>query len=168
MGKKLTVVDDNDNVIGSATRKETKEKKLNWRFAAILIFNSKGEMLIGKRPGHLRAYPDKWTYPAGGKVDYNESYLEAAKREMMEEIGVEMDLKKKFEYSTFSSSEGKIFVQVFSGIKEDGFKPNPKEVEEIKWVTKEWLKKDIESNPDNYTQPFIQGFSSYLKANKKI
>ena len=57
-----------------------------WRLCAgVAIFNSKNEILIGERIGIT---PSTWQTPQGG-VDVGETILEASKREMYEEVGLE-------------------------------------------------------------------------------
>lgn len=54
-----------------------------------IITNSKGEVLIAKRPAH-KSYPNLWEFP-GGKVESNETVFVALKREFAEEIGIEIE-----------------------------------------------------------------------------
>lgn len=50
----------------------------------IVVFNSKSEVLVGKRVGPNR---DNWQYPQGG-IDGEEEPREAAVRELYEEVGI--------------------------------------------------------------------------------
>lgn len=50
----------------------------------IVVFNSKGEVLVGERI----TLKNSWQFPQGG-VDDGENLLEAAKRELYEEVGIE-------------------------------------------------------------------------------
>ncbi|NRA53688.1 MAG: 8-oxo-dGTP diphosphatase MutT [Gammaproteobacteria bacterium] len=54
--------------------------------AAGVIENHQGEILIAKRLAHLHQ-GGKWEFP-GGKVEANESALEALTRELSEEVGL--------------------------------------------------------------------------------
>lgn len=56
----------------------------------IVIINSSKEILLQKRSSSKRTNPGKWGI-CGGKIDANESVLEAAVRETKEEIGVELE-----------------------------------------------------------------------------
>jgi 8-oxo-dGTP diphosphatase len=57
-----------------------------------LFFNKQGQILAGKRQKH-QIYADFWEFP-GGKVEDNEELISALKREMAEELDVEV-LKAK-------------------------------------------------------------------------
>ena len=61
------------------------EKKLPLRIGVgIVLLNHENKILVGKRIDNPKNY---WQMPQGG-VDNNESFLEAAKRELKEETGV--------------------------------------------------------------------------------
>ena len=48
----------------------------------LIIINDKGKLLLCKRKNI-----DTWQFPQGG-IDNNETYLQAAKRELFEEVGI--------------------------------------------------------------------------------
>jgi len=49
----------------------------------IIVFNRKGEVLVGERVG----VPDSWQFPQGG-IDEGEDPQAAALRELYEEVGI--------------------------------------------------------------------------------
>ena len=55
------------------------------------IFNSKGEILIMKRGKKAKNEIGKWEIP-GGSVEFNETIENALKREVKEEIGVDIKI----------------------------------------------------------------------------
>jgi nucleoside triphosphatase len=54
-----------------------------------IIRNSRDEVLICKMPKDRGAYPGQWAIPGGG-VDEGEKMEEALRREMREEVGMEI------------------------------------------------------------------------------
>lgn len=85
----LDIVDNNDVVIGQATRAECHTNTaLIHRAAHVLVFNSSGELLLQKRSADKDIQPDKWDSSVGGHLAQGESYLAAAYREMAEELGL--------------------------------------------------------------------------------
>jgi len=46
-----------------------------------------GQVLLARRSGHRRSYPNRWSFP-GGHVEAGETLEQALAREMSEEIGV--------------------------------------------------------------------------------
>ncbi len=58
------------------------------RVAVGIIINKKNQILIAKRASHQHQ-GNKWEFP-GGKVESNETSQQALKRELKEELGVEI------------------------------------------------------------------------------
>ena len=89
-----------------------------------------GRYLVGRRAAHKR-HGGLWEFP-GGKVDVGESMLEAARRELAEELSVSTNGIGR---TLFSSSDGDApFLIHFVEVEIDG-EPIPHEHSEIAWFT---------------------------------
>ena len=83
------IVDENDQVIGQAPRSQCHgDPSLVHRVAHVLLFNSRGELLLQKRSLNKDIQPGRWDTSVGGHLDPGEDYRTAALREMAEELGV--------------------------------------------------------------------------------
>nr|WP_320051419.1 NUDIX domain-containing protein [uncultured Desulfuromonas sp.] len=83
------IVDENDDVVGLKPRNVCHgNPEFVHRVAHVLLFNSRGELLLQKRSPTKDVQPGKWDTSVGGHVDPGEDYLQAAYREMKEEVGV--------------------------------------------------------------------------------
>lgn len=83
------IVDEQDRVIGQAPRSRCHgDPSLIHRVAHVLVFNPAGDLLLQKRSMNKDIQPGRWDTSVGGHLDPGESYLEAARREMEEELGV--------------------------------------------------------------------------------
>lgn len=81
------VVDRDDNVLGYRTRAECHaDKALIHRSVSIVVETSEG-MLFQRRSPRKDSSPDCWDVACSGHVDGDETYLEAAVRELAEELG---------------------------------------------------------------------------------
>ncbi|TAL54618.1 MAG: NUDIX domain-containing protein, partial [Nanoarchaeota archaeon] len=123
----LDIVDDKNEVVGSAPYDEVYSKRLNHRIVHVLIFNDKGEIFLQQRSAKKEFRPGHWVTSAGGHVQKGESYEVAAKRELKEELGIEMPLTLIHE-SPYDHYKMRKFLQVFRGISEGPFNLNPEEV----------------------------------------
>ncbi|GHO78437.1 NUDIX hydrolase [Ktedonobacter sp. SOSP1-85] len=104
--------------------------------AAILILNDK--ILIARRKkGDI--LEDKWEFP-GGKIEPGESPEQCLKREMMEEFGVEIEVKDFFCSSIFRYQHIEIELLAYRAVYVQGeFQLNAHA--EIQWVTNKELMK---------------------------
>jgi 8-oxo-dGTP diphosphatase len=99
----------------------------------VIIQNSKKEILLGKRDSKSLYYPEFWGLP-GGIVNFGESLLHSAKREVKEELGIDIEIikKSKIVYEHLSKKIHGISVvysaRIISGVP----KPND-ETSEVKW-----------------------------------
>ena len=93
-----------------------------------------GRYLVGRRPDDKR-HGGLWEFP-GGKVDPGESWLEAAHRELGEELG--MEALRVGEPLLTVADEGSPFVIVFFQVDAAG-EPVPKEHPAIGWFTPQEL-----------------------------
>jgi 8-oxo-dGTP diphosphatase len=108
-----------------------------------IIINNKGEILLGKRNEKARFYAGYWGLP-GGLPEYGEKIEDAIKREIKEELGVEIIEAKRAKnvYERLPNKDCKIHgvdVPYYCKIKGE---PKPKdETKEIKWFRPQEIKK---------------------------
>ncbi len=88
----LDIVDENDNVVGKKNRSEVYAENLsNFRVVNAFILNSQGEIWLPRRSSHKRIFPLCLDMSVGGHVVSGESYEDALRREVLEEINVDID-----------------------------------------------------------------------------
>ena len=107
------LVDEDGNVIGSATRGECHSgSKLLHPVVHLHVFNSAGDIYLQKRPEWKDIQPGKWDTAVGGHIGYGESPEEALRREVREELGI-TDFKAEFiDKYVFESSRERELVYV--------------------------------------------------------
>ena len=94
----LEVVDEDNQVIGTTGRKGIHEKGLRHRSVHIFVFNTQGELYLQKRSPHKDQYPEHWDTSSAGHTDPGESSIEAARRELLEELGLKVGLTEVLQY----------------------------------------------------------------------
>lgn len=86
------VVDEMGNIIDAATRGECHGGSMLLHPVVHLhVFNSKGELYLQKRPEWKDIQPGRWDTAVGGHVDLGESVEQALRREVSEELGIEIE-----------------------------------------------------------------------------
>ena len=84
----VDIVDDDDTVIATVTRAEMRAKRLQHRSVGIVVRSSDGRLLIHRRSPDKDIWPGWWDIAAGGVVTAGETYDDAARRELAEELGI--------------------------------------------------------------------------------
>ena len=107
------------------------------REISVIILNDKNQILLQKRSENKRSYPNMWAL-CTGHVEENESFKEAAIRELKEELGVNI----KFD-ELYSLADGKFdiyeenfitkFYIINCNLNEKNFIIQKEELSSIKW-----------------------------------
>lgn len=72
----------------------------------VCIFNSKNQLLIQRRQPFKKGWPNMWDLTVGGSALAGDSSWQAAQREVMEELGLKLDLSGKRPNFTVNFSDG--------------------------------------------------------------
>ena len=139
-------VDENDNPIGPIGRDDSRKTGARYRIVRVSVEDNNGNVLLQKRLDTKKTYPGCWDTSAGGNIDYGESYEDAAKRELREEVGIgDVELTEAaYFYGEMVDPVGNKmnrFTKVFQAIVSRAVKvtPQPEEVAELTWMSREEL-----------------------------
>jgi isopentenyldiphosphate isomerase len=138
--EQFEIVDDADRVIGTAWRHECHgNPALAHRTAHVVVRSGDGRVLLQKRSAAKDIQPGRWDTAVGGHLHLGESYEQAARREMAEEIGLDGALPLAWLFDTrIRNPIESEHVRVF-GLTHDGpFIPQAAEIDELRfWTTTE-------------------------------
>ncbi len=161
----LDVVDEHDNIIGEALKSECHRKGLHHRNSVVLVLNSKGEMLVQTRASDKSIFPDCLCSSAAGHVGKGDTYEEAARRELKEELGIECGLKfigKFFEESSYNGLMNREHYGLFVCVYDGEFHIQKSELSAVRFYPVKEIKKMIKKDKDQFTPGFRDVFSHYL------
>lgn len=96
--ERVDVIDEQGRVVRIVTRQEMRSQRLPHRCAYILVFNSRGELLIHLRTAAKDVFPSHWDTTIGGVLAAGETFDEGAAREVREELGVTLPLEPLFPF----------------------------------------------------------------------
>jgi isopentenyldiphosphate isomerase len=122
------VVNEQDEVVGQASKEEFSTGRLICRVAFVMLTNRSGELLLHQRSAKKKAYPLYWSGAAAGHLLSGETYEEGARRELKEELGIEVPLEF---IGKFYSSPDREMVAVFLGSHDGPVRIEKHEVERI-------------------------------------
>jgi isopentenyl-diphosphate delta-isomerase len=154
----VILVDQHDNAVGTMEKMEAHTKGELHRAFSVIVFNSKGEMLLQKRARGKYHSGGLWTNACCSHPAPGETTEAAAGRRLKEEMGI--DLQPRFAYkfiyrtpldqNLIEHEYDHVLIGTFNGIPAI----NLEEVEDWKFVTMDWLKDDVHRHPEQYTYWF--------------
>jgi len=138
----LDFTDNEDNVIGSAPKEEIYGKKLPHRIVHVFVFNDSQEMALSRRSSRVAFCPLHWCTAVAGHVVAGETYEDAAKREMSEEIGISANITylNKDRYETGGLKK---FPVSFASSCNGPFCTSPREVECVEFFSMQEIQRMI-------------------------
>jgi isopentenyl-diphosphate delta-isomerase len=154
----VILVDQNDKAIGTMEKMEAHRRGELHRAFSVLVFNSKGEILLQKRARHKYHSGGLWTNACCSHPLPGEKMEDAARRRLLEEMGIDLqpEFAYKFMYKTaldqnlIENEYDHVFTATFDGEPQI----NKEEVEAWKFADVALLKADMEENPEAYTYWF--------------
>ena len=168
--EKVILVDENDNQVGVMPKLEAHQKGLLHRAFSVFIFNSKYELLLQKRASSKYHSGGLWTNTCCSNPREGEEILDAAKRRLIEEMGIDTSLRKVHDFIYKAELDNDLteheFDHVLYGIYNEDPIINKDEADDFKWIDMDSLNEDIKTNGNNYTIWFkiaFEYFYNYLK-----
>ena len=152
----LDIVDENDKLTGRVEERKIVDKENLWhRVVSCWIMNEKGEILLQKRSATKDRNPNRWG-KTGGHVDSGETTDEAIRREVKEEVGIEIpknqiiltDIYKSRDLNDKYFGYNYIFIVDY---KIEDYILQKEEVDEVKYITIEEMENIKKNNDKNYT-----------------
>ena len=136
------IYSDSGVCIGKALRSECHgNPSLLHRTAHVVVINPEtGAVLLQKRKMTKDIQPGKWDTAVGGHLAPGESYLDGAKRELSEELGIQDDVKLEWLFvekvrNDIESEDAGVFALYHKG----PFKFQTSEIDELRFWSKDEL-----------------------------
>ena len=162
----LDVVNEKDQFVRKATRKEVREKALLHRVSRVIIKNKDDKFLICKRSKTKDRNPGLWDIGVAETVISGDSYESTAMRGLLEELGIAGISNIQMIHSLlfkikYSSPNHNIFLKVYF-LKYGGkIKLQAEEIDEAGFATSDEIKSLIEKGQFSPTGKFV--FDKYLE-----
>jgi isopentenyl-diphosphate delta-isomerase len=163
MAEMLDVVDQSDNVVGQADRKECHKNFLRHRAVQIFVFDPAGSIFVQKRSRKKDVFPGLYEVSCSGHVHAGEAYTQAAVRELAEELGVthrEHELKELFTLKLSAKPEHEFIKQYILRCECVG-RLQKEEVESGEFIAWEDLLVRVTSDPTQFTPATVAAIERY-------
>lgn len=156
----VDVTDRAGNVIGAVTRREMREKNLPHRCTYILVFNAKGELFIHLRTPTKDVYPSYWDTNVGGVTCAGETFQQGARRELLEELGIEAAPEELFPFR-YEDHRTMAHAAVFRLVHDGPFRLQPEEIVRGEFVPLDEVHWRIQNEP--FCPDGVLVLAEYLK-----
>jgi ADP-ribose pyrophosphatase YjhB (NUDIX family) len=153
----VDIVDERNNIVGVSDARTAHEQRLLHRVVG-LVFDAEGNLFVqtGNKYG-------KTDLAVGGHVQQGESYEDAARREMCEEIGLDVPIKH---VSTFIPENARMahYWGMFTATAPVGwvFKET-EEVKALETMSIPQIQSLIETDPDAFTHGFLNVMKEFAR-----
>jgi 16S rRNA (adenine1518-N6/adenine1519-N6)-dimethyltransferase len=158
--ERFPVVDETDRILRYARRSDVHGNNLRHRAVHILIFDQEGEVYLQQRSRWKDRHPLKWDSSAAGHVAAGESYEETARRELKEELGIDVPLEKLLELSASARTEQE-FVWLYRGKVRGTLIINRSEIETGAFFPPAIIDGWVSARPENFAPGFIECWTAY-------
>jgi 16S rRNA (adenine1518-N6/adenine1519-N6)-dimethyltransferase len=158
--ERLPVVDKKDRILRYARRSDVHGNNLRHRAVHILIFDQAGEVYLQQRSRWKDRHPLKWDSSAAGHVAGGESYEETARRELEEELGINVPLEKVLEISASARTEQE-FVWLYRGKTRNNPIVNRSEIETGAFFPPAIIDGWVAARPENFAPGFMECWKAY-------
>ena len=112
----VDIVNENNEVIKTVTRREMRQEQLPHRASYIAVMDRQNKFLVEIRTLCKDYSPGTFDAVVGGVMQHGEVFVEAAKRELLEEVGINADDKNNEFYPLGTLRiDGKTDIHFFYG-----------------------------------------------------
>jgi 16S rRNA (adenine1518-N6/adenine1519-N6)-dimethyltransferase len=160
--ERFPVVDKNDRIRGYASRSEVHGNNLPHRAVHILIFNQAGDVYLQQRSRWKDRHPLKWDSSAAGHVTADENYDETARRELKEELGVDVPLERIVRLTASSRTDHE-FIRGYRGVVSGNLAPNKCEIERGVFFAPAVIDGWTSARPEDFAPGFLECWKAYRR-----
>ncbi len=168
----VILVNEKDQELGTMEKLEVHQKGLLHRAFSVFVFNDKNELLLQQRALNKYHSGGLWTNTCCSHPMPGENVVVAAKRRMVEEMGMNTSPRPLFSFIYKAELENNLIEHeldhVLIAYSNDQPQLSPEEATEFKWMPIDLIRQDMEVNPTKYTAWFKIILKEYINEFTKI
>ncbi|OGB93480.1 MAG: isopentenyl-diphosphate delta-isomerase [candidate division NC10 bacterium RIFCSPLOWO2_02_FULL_66_22] len=158
----VVLVDEQNNILGTLPKGEVHRAStpLHRAFSSFIFRASDKQVLLQQRSGRKKTWPLMWSNSCCGHPGLGESNLDAARRRLKYELGLDPTLLEEVApYRYCFTKDGMMENEtcpILVGIVEHEPVINPDEVEAVRWMEWKAFLEELERNPKQYSEWCIE------------
>jgi len=145
--ERLILVDARDRAIGTAEKLLAHRRGLLHRAVSVFIFGSDGRLLLQRRAREKYHSGSLWSNTCCSHPRPGERAASAAARRLREEMGMSAALSRGLKFTYFAKLDHGLLEHevdhVFTGVSDVDPRPDPREVEDWRWISLVDLQRDL-------------------------
>ncbi len=153
--EQVILVDEYDRRVGTASKMEAHRRGALHRAFSVFVFNSAGQLLLQQRASGKYHSGGLWTNTCCSHPRPGESTVQAARRRLKEEMGIECALEEVFCFVYQAALDSGLveheYDHVFVGVCDGDPSPDAQEVGDWQWMDVSELQRDLDEHPERYT-----------------
>lgn len=154
----VVLVDENDQETGRMEKMEAHRRGVLHRALSVFVFNADNELLLHRRALTKYHSGGLWTNTCCSHPRPDEAVEAAAVRRLGEEMGMHASLTKQFHFVYRAELDHNLIEHeldhVFVGYSSATPQPDPAEVMDWKWISRERLLHELQETPEQFTAWF--------------
>jgi len=155
-GEVFDIVDEKDQVTGTATRAVVHANQLIHRAVHILLRNKHGDVLLQQRSMLKDVHPGDWDSSVSGHLDSGETYEQAAHREIREEMGIESAELREIARIAPCRNTGWEHVRLFTAVYHGVLRYPCAEIQTAQWFPVGEIDAWTKSRPTDFATGFLE------------
>lgn len=155
-GEVFDIVDENDQITGTATRADVHANRLMHRAVHVFLRNKRGDVLLQQRSMLKDVHPGDWDSSVSGHLDSGESYEQAAHREIREEMGVESADLREIARIAPCQNTGWEHVRLFIGEHHGSLRFPCSEIQAAQWFPVPEIDAWVHHRPSDFATGFLE------------
>jgi isopentenyl-diphosphate Delta-isomerase len=149
-----------DVPIGLVERGEVFEQGAAFRVVHVFVFDRRSHLLLQQLGARRDRNPLRWGSSVAAYLHAGEDYFEAATRRLREELNLTTELTKHG--STFMIDQGsRKFITLYTTESEQPEIREPEHIQSIVFMPLEQIERQLETEPDRFTETFRHMFAFY-------
>lgn len=156
--QEIILVDEQDEIVGKASKLDAHREGWLHRAFSVFIFNDHGEWLIHQRANDKYHSAGLWSNTCCSHPSVGEETIAAASRRLKEEMGLTCDLFPLYSFQYRIQFDNQLIEHeldhVFVGQTNQVPTPNPLEVKDWRYVAPDDLLHEIHTSPESFTYWF--------------
>jgi isopentenyl-diphosphate delta-isomerase len=168
--EQVILVDEQDREVGQAEKLSAHraEGRLHRAFS-VLLFDADGRTLLQRRAAVKYHFAGRWANACCGHPRPGENTLDAARRRLHEELGIDTELSELASFTYRAEDAGSGLTEheidhVLVGRFDGDLQPNPLETDAVRWVDPAALQRALAERPDDYAPWVVRVWQAYADA----